>query len=196
MFIIINAMKIIILEGIASSGKTAIKNYLCEYLKNKRLNFIIVEEDESLMPILDNKDPHVAINHLKEAISKYLKKNVDVIIFDRLYFTHVFRTKSELDTFSEIENLIKLHNAKIFLLKIDESQIKNRIFGAMKHRGEKWSQYVKSKGNDEEIVDYYTKQQRKLIELLEQTSLEHETLDTTGKDFESISEKVLKKVDL
>lgn len=78
-------MKIIILEGIATSGKTSIKNKLADAFVEKGINFSIIEEDETLMPILDNKDRQISIGLLKEVISKALKEEKDFIIFDRLF---------------------------------------------------------------------------------------------------------------
>ena len=79
-------MKIIILEGIATSGKTSVKNRLAEAFAEKGLNFSIIEEDETLMPILHNTDKQVSIDLLKKVIGNALKEKKDFVIFDRLFF--------------------------------------------------------------------------------------------------------------
>src|SRR3990167_7124032 len=99
-------MKILILEGIATSGKTSVKNKLADAFVEKGINFSIIEEDETLMPILHNTDKQVGIDLLKKVIDNALKAEKDFIIFDRLFFTHIFRTKSSIEDFREIENLI------------------------------------------------------------------------------------------
>ena len=63
-------MKILILEGIATSGKTTIKNKLEKYFDKKDLKYLVVEEDETLMPILHNTTKRLAIAHLKKVIEK------------------------------------------------------------------------------------------------------------------------------
>ena len=59
----------------------------------------------------------------------------------------------------------------IVLLTIEKSAIKDRIFSAMKQRGEKWTKYVEKKGTEAEIVKYYTDQQGKLINLTKKSKL-------------------------
>ena len=45
--------KIIILEGIATSGKTTLKDKLVEYFATTNSKFVVVGEDQTLMPILN-----------------------------------------------------------------------------------------------------------------------------------------------
>lgn len=47
-------MKIIILEGIATSGKTSIIKYLSKFFVQNNYKFTIISEDKTLMPILHN----------------------------------------------------------------------------------------------------------------------------------------------
>lgn len=183
-------MKIIILEGIATSGKTSVKNKLAEAFTEKGINFSIIEEDETLMPILNNTDKQTSINLLKNVINKTLKEKKDFIIFDRLFFTHIFKTNSSINDFREIENIIKDQSLLVFL-KIAESKIPERITHARKHREKSWDEYVSKKGNDEEIYQYYLNQQRLLLELLKETSLKYKMYDTTNLDFPSIAKDIL-----
>jgi len=183
-------MKIIILEGIATSGKTTIKNLLEKYLQEQNQSYFIIDEEETLMPFLHNTDKDIAKQHLMKTILKYFKQKTDYLIFDRLYFTHLHRTNSEIKDFKEIENLIKNKKGKIIFLKIQEKSISKRIFDTMKIRDKKWGEYVKSKGNKKEIVKYYVNQQKKLLKHLKATSLDFEIFDTTKLDFNKISKKI------
>ncbi|KKP68813.1 MAG: hypothetical protein UR66_C0003G0078 [Candidatus Moranbacteria bacterium GW2011_GWE1_35_17] len=184
-------MKIIILEGIATSGKTSVKNKLIENLNKKGLSFSIIEEDETLLPILDNKDKQISVDLLREIIIKKLKEEKDFIIFDRLFFTHIFRTNSSIKDFEEIENLLK-NNSLLIFLKIDELKIPERINTARNHRDKEWNDYVDKKGTNKEIYQYYIKQQRLLLNLLDETSLKYKIFDTTQMDFENIANEILK----
>ena len=183
-------MKIIILEGIATSGKSSIKDKLAKAFVEKEINFSIIEEDETLMPILNNTDRQTSINLLKNVISKALKKKKDFIIFDRLFFTHIFRTNSSIDDFRNIEKIIN-DQALLVLLKIDESKIPERITHAREHREKSWNEYVGKKGNNEEIFQYYTNQQRLLLNLLKGTSLKYKVYNTTNMDFDDIAKDIL-----
>jgi len=183
-------MKLIILEGIATSGKTTVKNKVMTLLAEKGLTFSVVEEDETLMPILNNTDKQVSLDLLKKTIKKALREEKDYIIFDRLFFTHIIRTKSSLKDFREIESMIEKQALLVFL-KIDEIKIPERIAYAKKHRGKQWNEYVDKKGDIVKITQYYAEQQKLLKNLLNKTSLQYKIYNTTNLDFENISEDIL-----
>lgn len=183
-------MKIIILEGIATSGKTSIKNKLAEILTEKGINFSIIEETVTLMPVLNNTDKQISIDLLKNIINKALKEKNDFVIFDRLFFTHIFKTNSSIEDFREIENML-CNKSLLAFLKIDESKIPERIASARKHREESWNEYVSKKGSDEEVYQYYINQQKNLLNLLKETSLKYKLYDTTNMDFTSIAKDIL-----
>jgi tRNA uridine 5-carbamoylmethylation protein Kti12 len=63
-------MKILILEGIATSGKTTVKNNLLKAFVKKGVSFSAVEEDETLMPIRNNQDLVTSIKLLKEVVER------------------------------------------------------------------------------------------------------------------------------
>jgi len=123
-------MKVIISEGIATSGKTTIKNALIKEFKDQGLSYKFIDEEEILIPIPESTDRQVAINFLLnifERIFNSSDKN-DVILFDRLYFTHVFRTNSNIDDFQEIENILSRFDTTLVILTINEEKIPDRIF--------------------------------------------------------------------
>lgn len=190
-------MKILILEGIATSGKTTIKNKLVNFFKKRGLNYLVIEEDKTLMPILNNTDADISINHLNKILKKVLfpKKEV-IIIFDRLYFTHIFRTKSSLKDFKEIESLLSKKNAFLSFLKIDKKKISERIFNALKNERAKtlWVDYIKKKGTNAEIINYYQRQQDLLLDLLKKTKIKNKTYNTTDLNFDLIAKKILKEI--
>ncbi len=187
-------MKILILEGIATSGKTTIKNELEKYFSKKGLNYLVVEEDETLMPILHNTDKKISIAHLKKVIKKALAQKKDVLIFDRLYFTHIFRTKSSIHDFKSVENLLKKSSLLIFL-KIDKKRIEKRIFDAIKKRP-KWADYVHKKGNKKDIINYYTNQQELLLKLLKKSSIKHLIYNSTEQNPKNITKDIIDKLKL
>jgi len=187
-------MKILILEGISTSGKTTIKNELEKYFDNKRLNYLVIGEDKTLMPILHNTNKKIALNHLKKVIKKTLAQKKDILIFDRLYFTHIFRTKSSIKDFKSIENLLKKSGLLIFL-KIDKKKIGERIYDTMKQRP-KWADYVRKKGNKKGIINYYTHQQELLLKLLKKSSVKNIIYNSTKQDFKNIKKEIIDKLNL
>ncbi|MCX6758183.1 MAG: hypothetical protein NTX14_00560, partial [Candidatus Nealsonbacteria bacterium] len=58
-------MKIIILEGIATSGKTIVIKELSKALIKQKASFSVMSEVETLLPLLDNKDKRKSIEFLK-----------------------------------------------------------------------------------------------------------------------------------
>ena len=187
-------MKIIILEGIASSGKTTVKNNLLSKFKKDKISCEVIGEEKTLMPILENTDRDISLNFLSNVLEKVLNQDKNVIIFDRLFFTHIFRTASKLSDFKNIENILLKHRVLLILLVIQEEKIAERIFGAMKHRDKKWEEYIRKKGNDKEIVDYYKKQQQFLLKLTKQSNIPHIIEDSTDLNFERIQKTILKKM--
>jgi thymidylate kinase len=95
-------MKIIILEGIATSGKTSIIKYISEFFGQNNYSFTVIGEDKTIIPILHNQDKQVSIDLLKLVINQALVEDKEFIIFDRLFFTHIFRTNSDYSEFREI----------------------------------------------------------------------------------------------
>lgn len=183
-------MKIIILEGIATSGKTTIKNKLAKIFQEKGFDFSIVEEDETLMPIIDNFDRQISINLMKKVIGDALNSGKQIIVFDRLFFTHIFRTNSAISDFKEIEDMLKVNSLLVFL-KIAEEKIPERIANARKHRDQAWNEYVSKKGSEEEINGYYINQQKMLLDVLKKTSLKFRIYDTSEMNFDKISQDIV-----
>jgi len=185
-------MKLIILEGIATSGKTTIKNLLKKHLKENNKNYKIIEEDETLMPIHKNTDKKIAKTHLKKILTKYLNQKIDYLIFDRLYFTHIHRTNSNLEDFKEIETQLQQKTSQIYYLKINNNKIKERIYNAIKHRPKDWGNYIKNLGTEKEMINYYTNQQKKQLNNLKETKIKNKIYNTTNLEFEKIANQIIK----
>ncbi len=188
-------MKILILEGIATSGKTTLMNRLEKYLNKKQLSYYIIKEKETLMPILYNTNKDVSLAYLKKVIKKGLNQKKDILIFERLYFTHIFRTNSKIKDFKEIENLFKESTLLVFL-KINQYKIKERVFKTAKERQKGWMIHIRKKGSDKEIVDYYIDQQKKLSNLLKDSSIKHVIYNTSKLNIMDIMRKVIDKMKL
>ena len=184
-------MKIVILEGIATSGKTSVRKEFEKILETKNLKYIFVDESETLMPVLYNTDPKVSLEYLKQILEKYINQPADILIFDRFYLTHLWKTGGDIHFFEELAQLLKKQEVLLLYLKIPKETIQERIQGAMSHRDEKWNEYVRAKGkNMAEITNYYTNQQKQLLDLLIQISIPYQVFDTADLDFKGIAEKL------
>ena len=184
-------MKIIILEGIATSGKTSVKNELTKILDIRGFEHLFVDEDETLMPVLNNKDPEVSARYLESVLTKYLAHPKSVIIFDRFYLSHIWRTGGDLAKFETCTNLLLREKAKICFLEIPGDKIPERIQLAVSHRDQQWNDYVKTRGNTQgEVNNYYLKQQESLLNLLKIIAVPHHIFDTGDMDFVRVAEKI------
>lgn len=180
---------LIILEGIASTGKTTIEKLLTERIQNST----IVTENEILMPLIDNKDARAAHQHLNEILERVISLDKQTIIFDRFHLTHAFRTNTDLKKFEKIEEYM-LNNFKslLVLLTIEEGVIQPRIIESQEIRGSRWAKG--KQGSIEDKVSYYTDQQQKLKTLIAKSKLPALLLDTSKKEWKKCTQMILDRI--
>lgn len=168
----------IIFEGIASSGKTTLERMLHEKLEGS----VIVSEEQTLIPLIENKEPQKAVEYLAAVLNEIEKQPAKAFIVDRFHLTHAFRTSASLFLFDKIEKRIsEKHRPLIVLLKMDEDLISDRIKKTIALRGVSWA--MGKQGSLEEKIVYYKNQQRALVELMKQSGLPTVAVDTTNKDW-------------
>lgn len=184
--ILFTEMKILIFEGIATSGKSTVISSLQKALPG--LKVMVAGESETHIPIVEETaDKHISF--FKELINRFVSKEPDLIIFDRLYLTQAFRAKCNISDYSEIEELLTKYSPLTIFLGVDNDAIKDRISKASKHKG---SDYFRSRGETpEERAQYYINQQRYQLELLEQSTIPHKIINTTDHDHEKVIKEVL-----
>lgn len=184
-------MQTLILEGIATSGKSTIIDML-EGTLSKNMVVRVIPEAESIMVIVDNKSKEVSLAHLKTLLPKAYQELCDVVIFDRFYLTHIFRTDSTLQDYKEIEDSLKSYSPITIYLKVNEALIAGRIEKASKHRDAEWNAYISTKGQTFlEIAEYYVGQQRNQLYLLAGSSLPYKIYDTSDHNYEAIVADIL-----
>jgi thymidylate kinase len=187
-------MKIIILEGIATSGKSTITESIKARLPGLALR--TVNEEETHIPIMRQTD-ELHIPFFKNLIEDVAAEKPDLVIFDRLYLTQAFRAGASLADYSGIEQLLSNYGALIVFLRVDEQAIAERVAKAAKHRDPSWGEYIKTKGaTEDEIAEYYIAQQQSQIELLDTTKLPHMICDTTHHNYPEITQQILNKLQL
>ncbi len=115
------------LEGIATSGKTSVKNELEKILTRRGLDYTFIGEEETLMPLLQNTDPVTANDHITGLLNRYLSSSKGILIFDRLYLTHIWRTRAHIEDFTESASLLLENSAQICFLEIPNNKLEERI---------------------------------------------------------------------
>jgi thymidylate kinase len=175
-------MNLVIFEGIASTGKSTLISLLKSSLEIECV-VSVLDEHSTLMPIIQNKDKHTAIAFLNNILNNVDSKSTDIILLDRFHVTHVFRTESNMEEFIEIEEyLLEKYKPILVLLTLKPDIVNQRIAQTIAQRGAKWGQG--KQGSMEEKVEYYTKQQEKLLEIFNKSRLPKIQVDTSEKKWE------------
>lgn len=178
-------MKIYIVEGIAGVGKTSVVNQIRDNVES----CYIVPEELTLLPIIKNKDPKVAKDHLLGILNAMDNDNdtVDYLIFDRFHFTHAFRTGSDLRLFSEIEGkLAEMGEVTVLLLTLPEDLIAERLRVTMSNRGDDWKMGAMGAETFDEKVEYYVNQQNVLKESARVSALNVKQVDASSGNWSEI----------
>jgi thymidylate kinase len=185
-------MKLLILEGVATSGKSTVISGIRERLSG--LTVRVAGEPETHIPIMKQTDElHIAF--FEDLINRLVAEKLNLIIFDRLYLTQAFRAGVTLDKYSGLENSLASMGAITAFLRVAEDAIANRIAKAAEHRDPSWGEYIKTKGDTiGEIANYYITQQQNQIKLLQTSSLPYLICDTTSHDYAGVTEQILEKL--
>ncbi len=180
--------RVIIFEGIASSGKTTLERMIADSLPNS----VVIKESETLMPLINNRNANFALNHLLGILDRIKKSSEEVLIVDRFHFTHAFRTQSPLAAFNVVEDrLNKLFSPRVVFLSIRKDLIGTRIQESVNLRGDSWKKG--KQGNIVEKKEYYINQQLELESMMKETTLPVLSIDTSSKDWELYLSEIVKK---
>jgi len=187
-------VKILIIEGIATSGKSTIIELLRKKLRNEKIK--VYGEPDTHIPIME-KPTELHLDFFKSLLDKALNTKADYIIFDRLYVTQAFRAKTDISQYEDIENTLLQHQTLTAFLKVDEKSIANRVQAAAGHREQSWGEYIKTKGKTiEEIAQYYIDQQRSQIALLATSKVDSKVFDTTNHEYDRVVSEILSTFEL
>ncbi len=185
-------MRILIIEGIATSGKSTIIEKLKRAFEDSEL--AIYSESDTHIPIMD-KPSELHIAFFQSLVSNSIKTGAELVIFDRLYLTQAFRANATLDDYKTIEDILMQYSALTMFLKVEENVIAERVRLATLHREESWGEYVKTKGTTfPEIADYYINQQRTQLELLKESRLKYVIFNTSNHEYDQIVQELRKSL--
>jgi thymidylate kinase len=194
-FVILSLMKILIIEGIPTSGKSSLIKNISELLGENRVK--VYGEPETHIPIMD-KPEELHIEFFESLLQDAARSDADLVIFDRFYFTQAIRAKVGINAYSEIEDLLARQKTLVVYLQVDESAIADRVRLAAEHRDKEriedfeWGEYFQTKGEtSDEIAKHYAMQQRDKKELLNQSKLKSRIFDTTHHEYQAIADQII-----
>ncbi len=182
-------MKILIIEGVATSGKSTLTEAIVKLLNGHQVK--IFSEENTHIPIM-NKPDEFHIDFFNTLITSAIQTKSDLIIFDRLHLTQAHRAKSDIAIYEEVESLLAQHSTLMAYLKVDENTLAERVKIATEHREKKWLEYVQTKGKTfDEIAKYYINQQRSQLDLISQSKLPSRVFDTTQHDYQTVAKSIV-----
>jgi len=188
-------MRILIFEGIATSGKSTLIKKLSDALP-PGIKIRLASEDETHVPIM-KATSELHLGFFENLVHDFTQPSPDVVVIDRFYLTQAFRAKSSLQAYKQVEDMLKPFNPLTIFLKVDPSAVAERIRNAALHRDASWGAYVATKGQTiEEQAGYYIDQQKSQLALLQASSLPYVIFDTTSHDYDKITQEILAAINL
>jgi thymidylate kinase len=182
-------MKILILEGIATSGKSSLVEKISALLGKDKL--VVLGEPDTHIPIMKKVD-ELHIEFFKSLVTNAVNQDANLVIFDRLHFTQAYRANADIARYAEVEDLLAEQTTLVAYLEVEEDAIAERVRLAVEHRDKGWGSYVQTKGKSfDEIAEYYVKQQRSQLRLLAQSRLASRVFNTTRHNYEAISAEII-----
>lgn len=185
---------IIILEGMSTSGKTTVQKELALLLDHTGINFQIIEQNFGL-PKETYDDPNS--NNSLQFLLKFLQNHCEhdkIIICDRLNLSHAAITDYSDEQFKLIDKELNNYDPLLVFLKINETEIPQRLREAVDHRGQQWVDELEKRGGTfEERAKWFMDTQRKVEGLFNQSGLPKIMFNTTDKDFKRIAEEIFLK---
>lgn len=182
-------MKILILEGIATSGKSSLVEKISALLGEDKL--VVLGEPDTHIPIMKKTD-ELHIEFFKSLITNAINQDTDLVIFDRLHFTQAYRANADIARYAEVEDLLAAQQTLVVYLKVNEDAIAERVKLATEHRDKQWGDYVQTKGKSfDEIAKYYINQQRSQLQLLGQSKLPNQVFNTTHHNYQVIADDII-----
>jgi thymidylate kinase len=185
-------MRIIIFEGIATSGKSTVISGLAKSLHHKKV--LIADEADTHEPIMHQVES-LHIEFFNNLVDKLAAQNTDFLLIDRFYLTQAFRAQAELNAYGVLEDLLLQYQPLTIYLQVNELAIADRIAKAAVHRESEWAEYVKTKGKSmAEIANYYIVQQKNQLRLLKQSKIPYKIFNTTNHDYQNIITEIKKLI--
>lgn len=185
--------KIIILEGVTTTGKTTVFNNLKRFSEENNLNWIFVPEKETIIPIIDSENQENNNRHFLKLFKKYSNKKAEVYVFDRLHFSSIFKTGASIKDLRVVEDKLSEFDNHIFMMYLPKKQLKDRIIKSMNYRNISWSKYLLKKvgGRKEDVAKFYINRQEKVLKILKKSNLNIRAINTTNQNFVKATREII-----
>ena len=201
-------MKGIIIEGVASSGKTSILKHLhakiseqfpastklfisehytermLEHLKeSKKLSGLYIKNH--IGRVVDNLENYQDMLNKSKFASNPKSANAYVTL-ERFILTYLSSSPIEKEySLNEAkQHFKKLNNMGIkqVVLTIPQEHFKERLLSTLKYRNDTWKEHLYSRGNEDEVIAYYLKWQEEFLDYADKFKDSIDTLIVEIKD--------------
>ncbi|PIN93969.1 hypothetical protein COU54_00885 [Candidatus Pacearchaeota archaeon CG10_big_fil_rev_8_21_14_0_10_31_24] len=185
--------RVIILEGVTTTGKSTIFNNLKRYAEEHKLSWFFIPEIDTIIPIIDNIDQTENNEHFKKLLKQTFSKKYDLYIFDRLHFSSIFKTGAQMKDLQDLEKTLSQFDTQIFMLYVPEDLLRERIRESMKYRDVDWTKYLLNKvgGNKEKVADFYIERQNFIKKLIKESILKINIIDTSDQNFVKATRQII-----
>jgi thymidylate kinase len=204
----------LILEGICGTGKTTVFRTLLQsdrFVQKSFLSSIALSEHQT-QRVLEQKerekgltsadnlvllDQHITyLESMRDRLDQMQwcesnRANMRIpFLLERFHFTHVYHYPHMCwEDVQGIDSRLANLNCKVCLLTIDESIFEHRIITS---RDSAWREYLRRYGEtNDEILKYYSRQQKLLLSLCEKSKLRTLIVDTTDSNIDKVVDQVL-----
>ena len=183
-----NTGKIVLIEGMSTSGKTTVMQIVFRLLQEKDIPCKGFDELQTMSrDVFSHLDPKKSIIEMQLFLKREYSGKDTVLICDRFHISHLVITNGTLADFQKIEDCLKEYNPLVVFLEIPEEKVRERLLGAKAHRGQQWEDELSKRGaNEEESIKWFLNTQHKLHALFLQSNLEKLVFNTGDNDFERI----------
>ncbi|MFH1175006.1 MAG: hypothetical protein V1725_07790 [archaeon] len=196
--------RIVLLEGIATTGKSTVQQLLHDSLLARGYSCYMVPEQQITKTFLPSAITEVKSNaQLKRLFRTLLTRTEEFIIIDRSHFSNISYFKTDFNAFKNIDDLLSKHDARIIMMKFDAKQIVPRIRASLAHRqGNGFVSYFhnlikdcKSKKEEDEVLQtYFEDGIKSMSDSLKKTRLAHAIVDVTDCSAPSDYEQVIPEI--
>lgn len=191
------SVKVVILEGVTTTGKTSVFNNLKAFAEENNLNWVFVSEKETIIPIIDSENQKVNNEHFLDLLNKTFQKKSSVYVFDRLHFSSIFKTHATINDLAPIEDKLLKFDSYVFMMHTSKEILRQRIIESMNYRDIDWSKYLlkKTGGSKDKVAQLYIDRQDKVIDLLKQSKLNVCMCNTDSQNFVKPTRKIIDILD-
>ena len=205
----------LIFEWIPWTGKSTTLEALIGHSKwiNKKYKSEVILSEHQTQRVLENIESNIwlkksdNISHLEKIIEhlEFLNDNLGKtlwsknnrvnhkipFILERFHLTHCYHYDHlSWEDLSEIDKRLNGINSKICLFIIDDKDIEDRIINDYNKQW-RWDYLQKYWKDKNEIIEYFIKKQKELIEISKKSCLPVKIINTSEKNIDNVVEDVL-----